>query len=95
MTERSKMGMSAHKASEVYPSESNLKKCRVKKGLSQSELAAAAGLKKRLIQSYEQGERSIDHAKLETLCDIGIALDCGIEEILEDETLAEKFKRVK
>ena len=45
-----------------------------------------------MIQKYEIGVRNIDGAKLETLCDLAIALDVSISDIVEDETLKTKLK---
>lgn len=92
-----RFGMTPERALDVFPSsnESKLKIARVKKGLSQQGLADAAGVKKRLIQSYEQGERNINHGQLDTLCAFCLALDCKIGDILEDADLIEKYSRVK
>lgn len=99
MTEKytSKFGMTPERAAEVFQgrNESKLKKLRVRKGLSQQGLADAAGVKKRMIQTYEQGERNINHGNLESLCDLSIALDCKIPDILEDEELVKKFNFCK
>lgn len=94
---KGKKGMTPQKALEVYATgkKSKLKKHRVKKGLSQQELADVSGIKKRAILSYEQGERDIDLAKLETLCDLCISLDIKIEDILESEELKEKYRKSK
>ena len=51
---------------------------RKKKGYSQSELSSASGVSLRMIQKYEIGERNIDNAKIETLCDLAIALDVKV-----------------
>lgn len=99
MTENNttRFGMTPEKAAEVFPSsyESKLKKIRVSKGLSQQGLADAAGVKKRLIQTYEQGERNINNGQLDSLCDLCAALGCKIGDILEDADLIKKFDRVK
>lgn len=95
--ERSKLGMSPQKALEVFGehSDSKLKKRRVGKGFSQQDLANASGVSKRMIQAYEHGTRDINKAILETICGLCLALDCKIEDILDNEELIEKFKRVK
>ena len=72
----------------------NLQRERIKKGLSQKELAKASGIAVKSIQNYEQYHRSIDGAKLETLCDLSIALDCGIDDIIENEKLKIKYKEM-
>lgn len=93
----SKYGMTPEKAAMVFPSshESRLKKLRVGKGFSQQGLADAAGVKKRLIQTYEQGERNINNGQIDSLCDLCIALGCRLEDIVEDEKLAKKLKSIK
>ena len=94
---KKKIGMTPEQALETFTSkhDSKLKILRVRKGYSQQGLADAAGIPKRAIQTYEQGERNVDHASLETLCDICIALNCTLEDILESEELLEKFHQVK
>ena len=93
----SRYGMTPEHALEVFKSshESKLKYLRVRAGLSQQGLADAAGLKKRVIQTYEQGERNIDHAQIDSLCSLCIALNCQITDILEDENLIQKFNACK
>lgn len=96
MDKKKKSGMTPEKALEVYPeNKSNLRMLRVKKGLSQVDLANASKVKLRIIQTYENGQRNIDSAKLETLCNLSETLDCKIIDILESEELKEKFKKVK
>lgn len=75
--------------------ETKLEKLRVKKGLSQSSLAAISGVTKRAIQTYEQQSRPIDRARLDTLCRLCLALDCKIEDIIEDKELIEKYRLSK
>lgn len=89
--------MTPEKAVEVFQgrNESKLKKIRVQRGLSQQGLADAAGEKKRLIQTYEQGERDINNSQIDTLCNLCIALNCKISDILEDDELIRKFNACK
>lgn len=75
--------------------ETNLQKVRVEAGLSQQALSDESGVTKRMIECYEQKYRNIDGAKLQTLCDLAVALNCKIEDILESEELIEKYKTVK
>lgn len=63
----------------------NLKKHRIEKGFSQSQLAELAGMSLRTLQHYEQGERDINKAQAGTLLRIARALDCTIEDLLEEE----------
>lgn len=51
-------------------------------GLSQSQLANASGVSVRLIQAYEQGERDIRKAAVETVERLAKALNCKIEDII-------------
>ena len=69
-----------------------LQEIRKKRGYSQSELSLLTNISVKTIQKYEIGERNIDGAKLETLCDLAIALDVPIIDIVEDETLITKIK---
>jgi len=75
--------------------ETKLQKLRVKKGYSQKQFAAVSGVTVRAIQGYEQRSRPIEGARLDTLCSLCFALDCKIEDILENETLIEKYKICK
>lgn len=75
--------------------DSKLTTYRLKKGYSQSDLAKLSGVTKRAIQAYEQGTRPIEGARLDSLCNLSQALDCKIEDILEDSAMIEKYKTVK
>ena len=71
-----------------------LQEIRKKRGYSQNELSLLTNISVKTIQKYEIGYRSIDGASLETLCDLAIALDVSISDIVEDETLKTKLKLV-
>lgn len=92
-----RMGMTPEKALVAFKSshESKLKYLRVKAGLSQQQLADVAGVKKRVLQTYEQGERNINHGQLDILCAICVALNCQLKDILEDEELIQKLEACK
>ena len=75
--------------------ETKLQKIRVRKGLSQSQLAKASGVAVRTIQHYERGVRDIDGAKLDTICKLCLALGCKIEDILENEETIAKLRATK
>lgn len=90
-----KRGMSPQKAIEVWKENTKLKKYRVKKGLSQSELSISTGIPVTTIRCYEQQRRPIDGASLKHLCNLAIALDCRIGDLLENKSLVEKYKSVK
>lgn len=69
-----------------------LKDIRIKRGLSQYQLAEKSGVNVRRLQNYEQGHRNINGAHLSILLDLAVALDCGLDDILSDETVIEKYK---
>ncbi|MBQ3230431.1 MAG: helix-turn-helix transcriptional regulator [Clostridia bacterium] len=65
-----------------------LRSVREERGLSQSQLAARAGLSVRMLQDYEQGKRDFNGAKLKTILRICIALECKLEDVInEPETM--------
>ena len=72
-----------------------LKQLRIAKGYSQSELAAVSGVPVRRIQHYEQRVRPINGARLDTLCDLAIALDCKIEDLIESKDIIAKLRMTK
>lgn len=72
-----------------------LKEIREKQGLSQSQLAKKAKINFRTLQYYEQGFRDINGAKLDTLINLALALNCNIRDILTSAELKEKCKLVK
>ena len=72
-----------------------LQRIRTEKGYSQKQLSVVSGVSLRAIQTYEQQTRPIDKACLDSLCSLCIALDCSIEDIIEDENLIEKYKLTK
>lgn len=66
---------------------SRIQDLRIKKGLSQSQLAKAADMNYRVLQDYEIRHKKIEGAKLKTLINLANALNCQIYELLEDEEL--------
>ena len=66
-----------------------LKALRVASGHTQLEVAERAGLNLRTYQYYEQGNKPIEGAKLETLLKICLSLNCKLDEIIEDQNLVE------
>lgn len=69
-----------------------LKEMRLQRGISQSQLAAKSGVDVRVLQSYEQGLRKIDGAKIQTLLSLATALECKISDIVENPELMEELK---
>ena len=68
---------------------SNLQTLRQATGLSQSQLATAAGVNVRMYQYYEQGTRDISKAQLSTLLRICKAPDCKPPDIVTDAETSE------
>mgnify|MGYP005906405639 FL=1 len=69
-----------------------LQKLRKAAGLSQSQLAALAGVKVQVLQQYERGARDINGAKLATLLKICNALECRLADIITDKETLELMK---
>ena len=68
-----------------------LQELRKNKGLSQSQLAKLSGVPLRTIQQWECGQRDIDGAALNRLCDLAITLDCKLYDIVESPSLIDKL----
>lgn len=67
-------------------SDTKLKTIRESRQLSQAELAELSGVKKRMIQLYEQKVNDIDKAQAQTLYKLARTLGCDIEDLLENPT---------
>lgn len=61
----------------------NLKRIRMAKGLSQSQLAKLSGVNLRMIQKYELYTEKINTAYAMTVYKLAKALDCEIIDLLE------------
>lgn len=64
---------------------SNLKRLRIKRKLSQGQLSIKSGVSLQVIKAYEQRYRDINHARGDILNRLANALDCAIEDLLEDD----------
>lgn len=62
-----------------------LKKIREKRGMTQIQLSDTAKISIRTIQHYEQGSKLLDHARIDTILKICLALHCKLEDIIENE----------
>ena len=71
-----------------------LKEMRQAKGLSQAQLAEKIELNVRTIQHYEQGSKNFDHARIDTLLKVCIALGCKLEDIIENPEYLELIKKL-
>lgn len=73
----------------------NLKFLRIKKGMTRKELSEKSGINIRTIEGYEQGNRDIEMAYIDTLLSLSIALDCKISDLLENDETIEKCKQAR
>ena len=71
-----------------------LKELRRARGLTQAQLAEKSGIKARTLQHYEQGTKIFDHARIDTLLKVCIALNCKLEDILENDEYIELIKKL-
>jgi len=73
----------AYLISERLKKIANLKKIRLKRRLSQSELSKLSGVKLRTIKSYEQKELDISKAQVDTLFKLSKTLVCEIQDLID------------
>lgn len=66
-----------------------LKEMRQNAKLTQVQLAEKAGINLRVLQHYEQGSKNFDHARLDTLLKVCIALDCKLADVIKNEEYIE------
>lgn len=66
-----------------YFSETNLKRIRTVYGYTQSELSECSGVSLRSIQMYEQRNKNINKASVDTVYRFAKALGCTIEDLIE------------
>ena len=66
-----------------YYFETNLKRIRTIYGLTQAELAERAGVTLRSIQMYEQRNKNINKASVDTVYKLAKTLGCTIEDLIE------------
>lgn len=67
---------------EAFP-ETNLKRLRKKIGLTQGELAEKSGTSIRSIQMYEQRNKNINKASVDSIYQIAKVLGCSVEDLIE------------
>jgi len=66
-----------------YFVETNLKRIRSTYGCTQAELAEASGVSLRSIQMYEQRNKNINKASVDTIYRLAKALGCTMEDLIE------------
>ena len=78
-----------------YKTYNRLRQARLKKGYSIGELAGISGVNQRMIGKYENGEKDIDSARLETLVKLSFALECRISSIINNDTLRKALSELE
>ena len=72
---------------------SKLKDLRLKKGLTQQQLAMKANTNVRVLQHYEQGFKNFNHARLDILLKYCLALECKLSDLLDDPSILDLLKK--
>ncbi len=72
---------------------SKLQDTRKKIGMSQAQLAEKSGINVRTLQHYEQMSKNFDHARIDTILRICLALDCKFEDVIENQEYIDLIKR--
>lgn len=86
-------GLNKRRSSRVTMTNTKLKAMRLKKNITQKELAEIADINQRVLQHYEQGSKVIDSARLEVILKLCLALDCEMSDILEREETNELYSK--
>ncbi len=73
----------ANQLMKEYFTETNLKRIRTAYGCTQAELAKRSGVSLRSIQMYEQRNKDINKASVETVHSLAKVLGCTIEDLIE------------
>ena len=73
----------ADKLMKEYFTETNLKRIRTAYGITQAELAKRSGVSLRSIQMYEQRNKDINKASVETVYSLARVLGCSVEDLIE------------
>ena len=73
----------ANQLMKEYFTETNLKRIRTAYGLTQAELAKRSGVSLRSIQMYEQRNKDINKASVDTVHSLAKVLGCAIEDLIE------------
>lgn len=71
-----------------------LKEMRQSRGLSQIQLAEKTGLNVRVLQHYEQGSKIFDNARIDTIMKVCIALNCKLEDVIENPEYLDLIKKL-
>ena len=67
----------------LFFAETNLKRIRIAYGFTQAELANRSGVSLRSIQMYEQKNKNINKASIDTMYRLAKVLGCAVEDLIE------------
>jgi transcriptional regulator with XRE-family HTH domain len=67
----------------LFFAETNLKRIRTAYGFTQAELALRSGVSLRSIQMYEQRNKNINKASVDTMYRLAKVLGCTVEDLIE------------
>lgn len=70
-----------------------LKNMRQARNLSQSQLAEKAEMNVRVLQHYEQGSKNFDHARIDKILKMCLALNCKFDDIIENQEYIDLFNK--
>ena len=73
-----------------------LQSMRIKRGMTQLELANKSNINLRSLQYYEQGRKDIEHIRLDKLLRLCLVLNCKLSQIVEDsqcQDLAKEYEK--
>lgn len=71
--------------------QTKLKAVRVASGITQKQLADAAGLNLRTLQHYEQGAKCFDNARVDVILNVCNALNCTFADVVENADYIQAF----
>lgn len=71
--------------------QTKLKAVRVASGITQKQLADAAGLNLRTLQHYEQGAKCFDNARVDVILNVCNALNCTFADVVENADYIQVF----
>lgn len=71
--------------------QTKLKAARIRAGITQKQLADAAGLNLRTLQHYEQGVKNFDNAHISVVLSVCNALNCTYADIIENADYIQVF----
>lgn len=69
-----------------------LKALRVARGITQREMVERTGINAGTYSQYEQGVKNFDHARIDIILRVCVALNCHIDSIMEDPEYIKAYR---